>query len=225
MDTIKLAVREREETGNGPARRLRAEGRIPGVTYAKGTSATAISIGLDDLRAALAHGQNVVLELEFEPGSKATKSAGGGSRAKKAARYAVVKELQFQATRRRLLHIDLHEVDLAVEIEAPVAIELVGTPAGVVEGGVLDWEHREVVVRALPGDVPSVLQLDVSALEIGQHALVEALTAPEGVVIVDDPATIVAAVLPPRVEVVTAAEEEEEVLEEPEVIGEAETEE
>ncbi len=36
MDTIKLAVREREETGNGPARRLRAEGRIPGVTYGKG---------------------------------------------------------------------------------------------------------------------------------------------------------------------------------------------
>jgi large subunit ribosomal protein L25 len=225
MDTIKLAVREREETGNGPARRLRAEGRIPGVTYAKGASGTAISVGLEDLKAALAHGQNVVLELEFEPGSKSTKSAKGGSRAKKAARYAVVKELQFHPTRRRLLHVDLHEVDLAVEIEASVAIELVGKPAGVVEGGVLDWEQREVVVRALPGDIPPVLQLDVSALEIGQHALVEALTAPEGVVIVDDPATIVAAVLPPRVEVVTAAEEEEEVLEEPEVIGEAETEE
>ncbi len=119
------------------------------------------------------------------------------------ARYAVVKDLQFQPTRRRLLHIDLHEVDLAVEIEALVAIELVGTPAGVVEGGVLDWEHREVVVRALPGDVPSDLQLDVSALEIGQHEVVGTLSAPAGVVIVDDPETVVVTILPPRVEVVS----------------------
>jgi large subunit ribosomal protein L25 len=226
MDTIKLAVREREETGNGPARRLRAEGRIPGVTYGKGATATAISIDLDDLRAALTHGQNVVLQLEFESGSAPAKTAKGGSRGKKtAARYAVVKELQFLPTRRRLLHVDLHEVDLAVEIEAAVAIELVGKPAGVVEGGVLDWEHREVLVRALPGDVPPVLQLDISALEIGQHAVVGALSAPAGVTIVDDPETIVAAVLPPRVEVEVAAEEVAEAPEEPEVIGEAPTEE
>jgi large subunit ribosomal protein L25 len=223
MDTIKLAVREREETGNGPARRLRAEGRIPGVTYAKGAAATAISIGLEELRVALAHGQNVVLELQFERGAKS--GAKGGSRSRKAAaRYAVVKELQFHPTRRRLLHIDLHEVDLAVEIEASVAIELVGKAAGAIEGGVLDWEHREVTVRALPGDIPSVLQLDVSELEIGQHEVVGSLTAPEGVVIVDDPETVVATVLPPRVEAVTAEEEEEELLEEPEVIGEGEAE-
>lgn len=226
MDTIKLAVREREETGDGPARRLRAEGRIPGVAYGKGAPAAAISIDLEDLKAALAHGQNVVLELEFESGSKPAKAAKGGSRSKRsAARYAVVKELQFHPTRRRLLHVDLHEVDLAVEIEAPVAIELVGKPAGVVEGGVLDWEHREVVVRALPGDIPPVLQLDVSALEIGQHAVVGALSAPAGVTIVDDPETIIAAVLPPRVEAVVAVEEEAEAPAEPEVIGEVQSEE
>ncbi len=226
MDTIKLAVHEREETGNGPARRLRAEGRVPGVAYGKGAQATAISIDLEELRTALAHGHNVVLELEFEGEPKPAKTAKTGTRGKRpAARYAVVKELQFHPTRRRLLHIDLHEVDLAVEIEASVAIELVGKPAGVVEGGVLDWEHREVLVRALPNDVPQVLQLDVSALQIGQHAVVGALEAPAGVTIVDDPETIVAAVLPPRVEVEVAAEEEAEAAAEPEVIGEAQSEE
>ena len=81
-----------------------------------------------------------------------------------------------------------------------------------------------MTVRALPGDIPSVLQLDVSELEIGQHEVVGSLTAPEGVVIVDDPETVVATVLPPRVEAVTAEEEEEELLEEPEVIGEGEAE-
>ncbi len=224
MDTIKLAVRERETSGNGPARRLRAEGRVPGVTYGKGAPGTSISIALEDLKTALAHGHNVVLELEYESASKSAKGAKGAAKGKRPAHYAVVKELQFHPTRRHLLHVDLHEVDLAVEIEAPVAIELVGNPAGVVEGGVLDWEHREVTVRALPADIPAVLQLDVSALQIGHHAAVSALSAPTGVTIVDDPETIVAAVLAPRVEV-AAPVEEGAAAAEPEVIGGAKTEE
>ena len=55
MDTIKLAVRTREETGNGPSRRFRAAGQVPAVAYGKGHEATPIVIAIDDLRAALAH--------------------------------------------------------------------------------------------------------------------------------------------------------------------------
>jgi large subunit ribosomal protein L25 len=211
MDTIKLSVHEREETGNGPARRLRAQGRIPGVTYAKGQTATAISVDLEELKVALAHGHNVVLELDFGKGAKATKS-------KKGTRYAVVKQLQYHPVKRHVLHLDLHEVDLAVEIEALVAIEAIGTPAGLADGGVMDWERREVTVRALPGDMPSALELDVSKLLIGHHLSVAAVSAPNGVIIVDDPETILCALVPPRVEQVAEAEVAEEVAE-PEVIG------
>lgn len=224
METVKLTVREREATGDGPARRLRATGRIPGVTYGKGSAGTAISVDLDEFKAALAHGHNVVLELNFEGAAKRAKGAKGAAKGKRATRYAVVKELQFHPTRRQLLHLDLHEVDLTEEIEAPVTVELVGSPAGVVEGGVVDWGHREVVVRALPGDMPASLQLDVSALQIGDHLTVGALSAPVGTTIVDDPDTVVAGVLAPRVEVEEPEEEIGEVLEEPEVIGEAEAE-
>ena len=100
-----------------------------------------------------------------------------------------------------------------------------GTPAGVVEGGVLDWEHREVVVRALPGDIPPVLQLDVSHLDIGHHVVVGALSAPAGVTIMDDPETVVASILAPRVEVEVPVEEAAAAPAEPEVIGGAKTEE
>jgi large subunit ribosomal protein L25 len=209
METVKLSVHERVETGNGPARRLRAQGQIPGVSYGKGAAATAIAIDLEELRVALAHGHNVVLELDFGKSAKATKS-------KVAKRHAVVKEIQFHPTKRSVLHIDLHEVDLAVEIEAPVAIELVGTPAGIIDGGVLDWEHREVVVRALPGDVPATLELDVSGLQIGHHLSVAALSAPAGVTILDDPETMIVALVPPRVEEQAAVVVE---TPEPEVIG------
>ncbi|HLA81356.1 MAG TPA: 50S ribosomal protein L25 [Thermoleophilia bacterium] len=219
MDMIKLSVLERTETGDGPSRRLRASGRIPGVVYAKGTEATSVSIDLDSLREAMTHGHNVVMELDFSGGAKPAKK---GAKSKAGARYAVVKELQFHPTRRGLLHVDLHEVDLKVEIEAPVAIELVGTPAGVADGGIVDWEHREVTVRALPSDIPVALPLDVTDLLIGHHLNVAALTAPSGVTIVDDPDTIVVALIPPRVqeEVTEVAEAEE-----PEVIGGAKTEE
>ena len=220
MDTFKLSVQAREETGNGPARRLRAQGLIPGVSYGKGKVTTPVSIRLEDLRAAMAHGHNVVLELDFGKGAKGAKGKG------KSARYAVVKQLQFHPTRRQLLHVDLHEVDLAVEIEAPVPIEAVGAALGLKDGGIMEWERREVVVRALPADVPPMLELDVTDLEIGHHLLVEALSAPEGVTIVDDPEAILVAMVPPRVEQAPAEEEiEEEEVAEPEVIGEETSEE
>lgn len=221
MDTIKLEVRERAETGDGPSRRLRAEGRIPGIVYGKGTVATPISISLEDLKEAMTHGHNVVLELDFEGQTPPTEKSGKRIAAK---RFAVTKEIQFHPTRRRVLHVDLHEVDLAVEIEAPVAIELVGTPAGAADGGILDWEHREVTVRALPGNIPPAIRLDVSEMVIGQHVCVSALSAGPGVTIVDDPDTMVAAVIPPRVQEEVAAEAGEPPAE-PEVIGGAKEEE
>lgn len=208
MDTIKLSVNEREETGNGPARRLRAQGRIPAVTYGKEKGATAISVDLEELKAAAGHGHNAVLELDF----------GKGAKGKKAARYAVVKQLQFHPVKRTLLHVDFHEVDLAVEIESPVSIEPVGIPAGLIDGGILDWERREVTVRALPQDMPEALELDVSGLVIGHHLTVADVSAPAGVNIIDDPETVLCALVPPRVEQPTAAELAEEAAE-PEVIG------
>ncbi len=214
MDSIKLTVHERQETGNGPARRLRAKGMVPAVAYAKGKEATPISISLDELKAAMTHGHNVILELDF---GKAAKSDG----AKGKGRFAVVKELQFHPVKRYLQHIDLHEVDLAVEIESPVSVEAVGTATGLEDGGIMDWERREVIVRALPGDMPASLVVDVSELLIGHHLTVGDLVVPEGVSIVDDPEAVVLAMIAPRVEQEAgeeAAEGEGEGVE-PEVVG------
>ena len=216
MDTMKLSVHEREETGNGPARRLRANGLIPAVSYANGKEATSISIALEDFRAAMARGHNVVLELDFGKAAK--------SKAKpKGTRYAVVKQVQYHPTKRNVLHVDLHEVDLAEEIEASVVIEAVGAAAGLRDGGMLDWERREVLVRALPGDVPQVLEIDVTELLIGHHLKVADLSAPEGVTIVDEPEAVLVAMLAPRVEQAPVVEAEEAA--EPEVIGSDKTEE
>lgn len=223
MDTIRLTVHEREETGDGPARRLRAKGLVPGVCYGKGKEPTAISVALEDLKEAMSHGHNVILELDVV---KAAPDGKGSAKAKsKTKRYAVVKQLQFHPTKRHVLHVDLHEVDLALEIEAPVTVEPVGTPAGLADGGIIEWERREVTVKALPGAIPPVLELDVSGLHVGHHLSVGALTAPAGVTILDEPDTILVALVPPRVERAAAAGEEGEAAAEPEVIGGSKSEE
>ena len=217
MDTVKLQVNERELTGNGPARRLRVEGLIPGILYSKGAESKAFTVDVEGLVSAIhAHGHNVILELEMGDAGKAAKG-----KKKAATHFAVIKELQRHPTKRTLLHVDLHEVDLAVEIEGTVAIELVGTPAGAIDGGVVDFEHREVSVRALPSSMPDLLELDVTGLMIGHHLSVDALVAPVGTEILDDPATVIVTLVPPRVE----QAEPEEVVAEPEVIGGAKSEE
>lgn len=194
MDTVKLTIHPREESGKGPCRRLRAAGSVPAVVYSKGQETVSISVEKADLKQALTGASNVVLELVYAEGKGRKKH------------YAVIKESQYHPLRRDLLHLDLHEVDLKQEIEAPVPIELIGVPAGAEEGGVLDQSHREVTVRALPTEVPGHLELDVSALNIGDGLRVSDLVAPKGVVILDDPDTSVVSVLAPRLEI----EEEEE---------------
>ncbi len=217
MDTVKLQVNERELRGNGPARRLRAEGLLPGVLYGKGTESKAITLSVEELVGAIhAHGRNVILELQIEGAAPAAKG-----KKKAAVHFAVVKEVQRHPIKRNLLHVDLHEVDLAVEIEGTVAIELVGTPAGVADGGIVDFEHREVNVRALPSSMPDVFELDVTGLVIGHHLSVDALVAPAGTEILDDPATVIVTLVPPRVEQVVVVEEAPE----PEVVGGAKSEE
>jgi large subunit ribosomal protein L25 len=210
MDTVKLQVKERELTGNGPARRLRIEGLIPGVLYSRGAESKSITVEVEGLVDAIhAHGHNVILELEIGEADKAAKG-----KKKAATHFAVIKALQRHPTKRTLVHVDLHEVDLAVEIEGTVAIELVGTPAGAVDGGIVDFEHREVNVRALPSSMPDLIELDVTGLMIGHHLSVEALVAPAGTEILDDPATVIVTLAPPRVELAVP----EEVVE-PEVVG------
>ena len=215
MDTVKLSITEREQTGNGPARRLRADGRLPGVVYAKGTQSKSISVDVEEFRAAMhKHGHNVVLELDPVDAAKSAKG-----KKKAAPLYAVVKEFQFHPVKRHLLHVDFHEVDLAVEIEGTVSIELTGTPAGAADGGIVDWELREVSMRALPSDMPEAIELDISGLLIGHHLTVGALQSPTGTKILDDPEVVVVTVVPPRIE--EAAPEAVE----PEVIGAVKSEE
>ena len=150
------------------------------------------------------HGLHAILDVVLEGQQKA--------------HHAVVKDYQLDPTRARLLHIDLHEVRLDQAIQTNVVIELVGEAAGQKEGGVLSQINREVRVEALPMEVPDHLELDISAMVIGDSLRITDLRVPEGVTLLDDPETVLATVSPPTKE---PEPEEVEAEEGEEIEGEA----
>jgi large subunit ribosomal protein L25 len=185
MAHVSLTARERTEFGNGPTRRLRKAGYVPGIVYQPGGPSLALALSDRDLRRAIAEGRTGVIDLAVGDAP---------------ARPVLLKDWQLHPVRLDVVHVDFVQVDLTQEIEAPVAITLAGDAVGVRDGGVLDQPLREVVVSALPDTLPDHIELDVSGLQIGESVTVADLSAPTGVTIITDPETVVASVVAPTVE-------------------------
>ena len=126
----------------------------------------------------------------------------------KSTHSSILKDYHVDPIRGKIDHFDLHEVRLDQPIQTSVVVELVGESVGAKAGGVLSQVSREVRIEALPLEVPERLELDVTAMEIGDSLRLSDLSAPEGVTLLDDPETVLANVAVP-----TRVEEPEEVAE------------
>jgi len=212
MDRVKLVVSPRDVDGSREARRLRRRGLIPAVLYGSGNPALSIAVEQHALRDALATGAGLhaVLDVVIEGNPKP--------------HVAIVKEYEIDKVKHFMTHVDFQEINLTELIESNVTVTLVGTPTGVrLDGGVLDVVTREVLVSALPTDMPEHLTLNVEELVVGDVARVSDIAVPADVTILDDLDEVVCSVLAPRL----AEEEPEEAeagLAEPEVVGEGEAE-
>lgn len=196
-----LNTEAREPEGSRANRRLRRSGRIPAVLYGGDGEPQHLSVDARELRTAL-QAKGAVLEL-----------AVGGDKTP-----AMVKDQQRDPVRGDAWHIDFLRVDLKQAIHTTTTLELVGVEdsPGTTEGGVLEQQLRELQIEALPGDVPEVITLDVSNLQLGATVHLSDVGAPKGVTLLDDPESVVASMTLPRLEV------EPEVETETEVIGEGE---
>ncbi|MDE3070778.1 MAG: 50S ribosomal protein L25 [Acidobacteriota bacterium] len=199
----RLSVTRRDPQGSRAARRLRRSGRVPGVLYGGGEEPVSFDVEARELRHALA-GEGALLELSVD-GAPATP--------------AVLKELQRNPVRGETVHLDLLRVRLDRAIQAVVALELLGADdsPGVKQGGVLEQITRELNIEALPSAIPSSITHDISAMEIGETLTLDAVSAPQGVSLLDDPEeTVIATITPPRLQTETVAEPETET----ELVGE-----
>lgn len=196
MAHVALSAQQRTQLGNGPTRRLRREGLIPGIIYQPGAPSLTLAVDARELRRALSEGGRTgVIDLTL---------AGDTTRP------VLVKDWQLDPVRGDVTHIDFQEVDLKQEVTTSVALTLVGNPVGVRDGGVLDQTMREVEVSALPDSLPDHIELDVTELQVNESITVAEITAPAGVTIVSDAETVVASVVPPSAAEPTEAEAEAE---------------
>jgi large subunit ribosomal protein L25 len=203
-----LQGERRTGVGKGVARKLRQAGRIPAVYYGRGEDPIALAVGLKDLQDVIdrADGSTVIVDLKVD---------GDGV----ADRKALIREIQRDPVGGRILHLDLQHISLTERIVVEVPVVLVGIAVGVKEGGgILEHLLREVEVECLPTDIPSKLEVDVSALNIGDSLHVSDLKA-DRVEIITEAERAIATVVPPTV-LEEAKPAEEGAAAEPELVKE-----
>ncbi|WP_153558965.1 50S ribosomal protein L25 [Roseimaritima sediminicola] len=196
-----LHVEKREQMGSAATTRIRRSGRVPAVLYGHGKDNEHLSISRSEVDALIRHHGRAV-ELQ---GSVTD--------------TAMVNDVQWDALGIEVLHLDLLRVNLKEEVEVAVAIRLVGEAAGTREGGILIENLHEIEIRCAAGSIPESLDLNVSELQLDQHAVAGDVELPSGVELITDPETVVARVETPREEVPA---EEAAASDEPEVIGKKE---
>ena len=183
--SVVLTAESRVVTGRSAVRKLRATGALPGVIY--GPEITPRSLTVDShelLRTLHQHGAHPLVTVKLDGDEF----------------LALVKEVQIDPVRQQALHVDFHHVDPNKTVQTEVQLRIVGEPAGVKMGGVLETLLRTVAIEALPLELPEAIEFDSSAMAVGDVARVGDLTVPPGVRILDDPDETVATVALPRVE-------------------------
>jgi large subunit ribosomal protein L25 len=208
MAEVTLEVSRREQGGKNVARRLRAAGKVPAVVYGGHREPVAIEVDRKQLSELISKGEHGVRAIFL------LKMTGSDQQ-----RHAMIKDVQINPISRRLTHIDFVRVIMDEKIRVTVPVHLHGTAIGVKEGGILDFQLRDLHVECLPNAIPDTIEVDVTNLGAHDYLHVRDITAPEGVRLLDDPERSVVGVTHQRAEVVEpAAVEAAAAVAEPEVI-------
>lgn len=166
MEQATLKIEKREERGKGPARRARKMGKLPGVIYGLGKN-TPVFLDLRFVSQQLmGEGRNKIFSV----------TGNGGDR-----QNVMIKDYQVDPVSRKLIHLDLLEIDIAQKILVTVPILITGKSVGVAEGGVLNHIERELQVRCLPNEIPKNIEVDVTNLRIGDSLHLSDVPMPPGV--------------------------------------------
>ena len=205
METSLKAI-VRENTGSAQSRRSRGKGSIPAVVYGLGMEPVSVEINAREFTNALKTdaGSNVIFNLEVGKDNYT----------------ALAREIQKHVYRNEFLHVDFIQIDLTKTVDADVQVNFIGTPMGVKEeGGIVQTINSYITISALPTNIPTSLDLNISELNVGDNLAAGDVSLPEGVVLADaEDDSILITITVPR----AAIEEEEDIegLEGEEVEGE-----
>jgi large subunit ribosomal protein L25 len=187
---VKLTAQSRTSVGRGAVRKIKRQGLVPAVVYGAKQEPQNLQLAARDVHNMLAHatGEHFLVELEITDVAATTN------------RLALIQEVQHHPLRRDVLHVDFHAVSADEMIYAEVPIETIGEANGVRNfGGLLEVPLHSIEVECLPKDLPDVIRVDVSALNIGEAVHVRDLQLPAGVTAMGDAELTIVRVSPPTV--------------------------
>ena len=200
-----LKAELRKTTGKGAARRMRRDGKIPAVVYGRGEETRPLTLDAHDFGVLVKEYSldTTLVDLEIDGDGEPVQT--------------LVVEVQAHPYKPEVLHVDFQQIHAGEKVTVEVPINLVGTPEGVREGGVLQQVMHVVELDCAVEAIPDDFELDVSELLIGDSIHISDLEVPEGVELHVDPKRTVCTVAAPTI---LELPEEEEEAEEPELIGE-----
>ena len=207
MAELTLEVTRREDGGKNVARRYRASGKVPAVVYGGHRDPVAITVDrkiVSEMIQKSEHGVRSIFLLKMSGTDQQ--------------RHAMIKDIQLDPISRRMTHIDFVRVQMDEKVRVTVPVHINGTAIGVKEGGILDWQIRDLHIECLPGQIPDAIEVNVDALGSHDYLRISDLTLPQGVKVFDDPDRVVVGVTHMKAEVEAAPAEAEAVPAEPEVI-------
>ena len=182
MDTITLPVEPRD-TGKKAVKAVRNAGLVPCVLYGPSTEPQHFSVPTLSLRPLIFTTENYLVSVTI-----------GGEE-----HEAILKDVDFHPVTDQPLHADFLALTRGEALTMTVPVQLSGTAAGVKAGGSVSQPINEIEIRCLPKDIPGHIDVDITALEVGESIHVEDLAMGEGIEILTDPARTLVSITAPRV--------------------------
>ena len=213
MAKVMLKAELRPEITKQSRKKIRREGNIPAIVYGAGKESAPVQISSYDF-GKLTHGEHgvslesVIIDLEVSDGAKTS------------TRHTIIKEIQQDPIKGKVLHIDFNEISMTQKIHTHVPVIAVGESVGEHQGGIREQVLREIEVACLPADMPEAIKINIEELDIGDSIHISDINLGENVEILNDQKQTVFTVLAPRKIEEEEGEEVVEGVEEPEVIGE-----
>lgn len=173
MKQLTINASSRTEGGSAAAGRLRAEGKVPAISYGKSKEPTKLCVDSSELRVALKAIGNSSPIVKVKEG-------------KSAARTSIIQEVQRHPITDKFIHVDFREVadDEVIVLDIPVHSK--GEPWGVKnESGTLEHVAHSVSIRSLPKNIPEYVECDVSDLKVGELIHIKELPEIKGVEYMD----------------------------------------
>ena len=166
---LEVTAQLRNDAGKGASRRLRRAGMVPGILYGAAKEPANIALNHNELIKHLEHEAfySSILNVKLDGHEE----------------RAVLKDLQRHPSKPFILHCDLLRISDTDKIKVHVPLHFVGenVAPGVKAGGAVSHHVTEVEISCLPKDLPEFIEIDVSAMEVGDAVSLSGITLPEGV--------------------------------------------